>query len=120
MIKKNYTDVEEKQATLSDGTRVDGVTVRWLIDENIGAENFAMRRFEIEVGGKVPLHNHEQDHEIYILSGTGRFYNNKQQENKVKQGYVVYIPPNEKHGIDNLGKDNLVFICLVPYLKNKS
>lgn len=120
MIKKNYTDVEEKQATLSDGTKVEGVTVRWLIDENIGAKNFAMRRFEIEVGEKVPLHSHEQDHEIYILSGKGRFYNDKQQENFVMQGDVIYIPPNEKHGIDNLGKDNLVFLCLIPYLKNKN
>ncbi|MFW9941696.1 MAG: cupin domain-containing protein [Candidatus Thorarchaeota archaeon] len=118
MIKKNYTDVEEKQATLSDGTSVEGVTVRWLIDKEIGAKNFAMRRFEIEVGGKVPLHSHDQDHEIYILSGTGRFYNDKEQENKVTHGDVVYIPPNEKHGIDNLGKDKLIFICLVPYLKD--
>ncbi len=118
MIKKNYADVEEKQATLSDGTKVNGVKVRWLIDENIGARNFAMRRFEIEVGGKVPLHNHEQDHEIYILSGIGRFYNDKQQENNVMHGDVIYIPPNENHGIDNIGKDNLIFICLVPYLKN--
>jgi quercetin dioxygenase-like cupin family protein len=120
MIKKNYTDVEEKQATLSDGTKVEDVTVRWLIDKNSGASNFAMRRFEIKVGGKVPLHNHEQDHEIYILSGTGRFYNDKEQENKVMQGDIIYIPPNEKHGIDNLGKDNLIFICLVPYLENKN
>ena len=119
MIKKNYTDVEEQQATLSDGTKVEGVTVRWLIDENIGAKNFAMRRFEIEVGVKVPLHNHEQEHEIFILSGNGRFYNDKGQENNVMHGDIVYIPPNEKHGIDNLGEDKLVFICLVPYLKNK-
>jgi quercetin dioxygenase-like cupin family protein len=117
MIRKNYTDVEEKQAILSDGTKVEGVTVRWLIDENIGAKNFAMRRFEIKVGGKVPLHNHQQDHEIYILSGSGRFYNDKNEENRVNQGDIVYIPPNEKHAIDNLGEDNLVFICLVPYLK---
>lgn len=119
MIKKNYTEVEEKQATLSDGTEVKEVTVRWLIDENMGAKNFAMRRFEIKVDGKVPLHNHDQDHEIYILSGKGRFYNDKGEENDVAQGDIVYIPPNEKHGIDNLGKENLVFICLVPYLKNK-
>ncbi|MFX1427625.1 MAG: cupin domain-containing protein [Promethearchaeota archaeon] len=118
MIKKNYSDVEEKQATLSDGTQVEGVTVQWLIDENIGAKNFAMRRFEIEVGGKVPLHNHKQEHEIFVLSGTGRFYNDKEQEYDVKYGDIVYIPPDETHGIDNLGKDKFIFICLVPYLKN--
>lgn len=117
MIKKNYKDVQEKQATLSDGSEVENVTVRWLIDTNSGANNFAMRRFEIGVGGKVPLHNHPEDHEIYILSGSGKFYNDKGQEETVKNGDVIYIPSNEKHGIDNLGKDNLTFICLIPYLK---
>ncbi|MHA2005838.1 MAG: cupin domain-containing protein [Promethearchaeota archaeon] len=117
MIKKNYQDINEKQATLSDGRDVEGVTVRWLIDTNSGAKNFAMRRFEIIPGGNVPLHNHPEDHEIYILSGDGKFYDDKGKEENVKSGDVVYIPPNEKHGIDNLGNDNFVFICLVPYLK---
>jgi len=117
MIKKNYQEIEEKQATLSNGTKVEDVTVRWLIDKNLGAENFAMRRFEIKPGGKVPLHNHPQDHEIYILSGTGRFYNDKGMEEFAKNGDIVYIPPNEKHGIDNLGNENFIFICLVPYLE---
>ena len=44
MLKKNYKDVEEKEAVLTDGTKVDGIYIRWLIDENIGAKNFAMRR----------------------------------------------------------------------------
>jgi quercetin dioxygenase-like cupin family protein len=119
MIKKNYEDVQEKQAILSDGSKVENVTVRWLIDVNSGAKNFAMRRFEIGVGGKVPLHNHPEDHEIYILSGSGKFYNDKGQEETAKNGDVIYIPSNEKHGINNLGKDNLTFICLIPYLKEK-
>jgi quercetin dioxygenase-like cupin family protein len=118
MIRKNYNDVKSAKATLSNGTKVDDVTVRWLIDKNIGAENFAMRRFEIKVEGKVPLHNHPQEHEIYILSGKARFYNDENQEEIVKEGDVVFIPPNEPHGIDNLGKEKFIFICLIPYLKN--
>lgn len=119
MIKKNYKDVDSKQATLSDGTKVEDVTVRWLIDKNSGANNFALRRFEINPSGTVPLHNHPQDHEIYILSGTGKFYNDKGQEEVAAQGDVIYIPPNEKHGIDNLGEDNLIFLCVIPYFKDE-
>ncbi|MFX1326499.1 MAG: cupin domain-containing protein [Promethearchaeota archaeon] len=118
MIKKNYKDVSSKQATLSDGTKVEDVTVRWLIDQNSGAKNFALRRFEIKPSRKIPLHNHPQDHEIYILSGTGKFYNDKGQEEDTAQGDVIYIPPNEKHGIDNLGKDNLIFLCIIPYFND--
>jgi quercetin dioxygenase-like cupin family protein len=119
MIKKNYKDVESKQATLTDGTPVENVSVRWLIDENDGALNFAMRRFEIKPKTEVPLHNHIQDHEIFILSGDGKFYNDSGQEEIVKNGDILYIPPNEKHGIKNIGNSDLVFLCLIPYLKEK-
>ncbi|MHA1914359.1 MAG: cupin domain-containing protein [Promethearchaeota archaeon] len=117
MIRKNYNDVESVPATLSNGTKVEDVTFRWLIDKNVGAQNFAMRRFEIKVEGKVPLHNHPQEHEIYVLSGNAKFYNGKSHEEIVKEGDTVFIPPNESHGIDNLGKEKFVFICLIPYLE---
>ena len=117
MIKKNYRDIENSQATLTNGTLVKDVYVRWLIDENDGAYNFSMRRFEIKPNTNVPLHNHPQDHEIYILSGEGKFYNDSGQEEQAKSGDIVYIPPNEKHGIRNTGSSDLVFLCLIPYLK---
>ena len=119
MLKKNYKDVEEKEAVLTDGTKVEGIYIRWLIDENLGANNFAMRRIEIKPGLSVPLHNHPEEHEIYILEGNGKFYNDKGEEEIGSQGDFLYISPNENHGIENIGKDSLIFLCLIPYLKNK-
>jgi quercetin dioxygenase-like cupin family protein len=115
MLKKYYKDIENKPATLSNGIPVENVFVRWLIDEYDGAKNFAMRRFEIRPNGMVPIHNHPQDHEIYILDGTGVFYNDLKKV-EVRPGDAIYIPPNEKHGINNTGTENLVFLCLIPYL----
>lgn len=121
MLKKNYKDVEEKEAVLTDGTKVDGIYIRWLIDENIGAKNFAMRRIEVKPGDLgVPLHNHPEEHEIYILEGNGKFYNDQGEVEITSEGDFIYIPPNEKHGIDNIGKGSLIFLCLIPYLKNKN
>ena len=42
-----YLDVESEVA--EEGAK--GVTVRWLITKDIGAKNFAMRYFEIDVDG---------------------------------------------------------------------
>jgi len=120
MLKKNYRDVQAKPATLMDGTPVENVFVRWLIDEQTGAKNFAMRLFEIKPYTKVSLHNHPEEHEIYILSGTGNFYNVEGQEETANTGDFIYIPPNEKHGIDNIGEDSLIFLCLIPYLKSRN
>ncbi|MFX1502749.1 MAG: cupin domain-containing protein [Promethearchaeota archaeon] len=117
MLKKNYKDVEAQEAILADGTKANGIFIRWLIDENVGAKNFAMRRIEIKSGLSVPLHNHPEEHEIYILSGSGKFSNDKGDIEIVNQGDFVYIPSNEKHGMENIGEDKLIFLCLIPYLK---
>ncbi|MBY9010534.1 MAG: cupin domain-containing protein, partial [Candidatus Lokiarchaeota archaeon] len=54
--------------------------------------------------------------EIYILSGRGKFYNDSGTEEIVENGDVIYISPNEKHGIANIGKTDFIFLCSVPYL----
>jgi quercetin dioxygenase-like cupin family protein len=75
-----------------------------------------MRRFEIKPETEVPLHNHPQDHEIYVLSGKGKLFNDFGEVENVENGDVVYIPPNERHGIANVGKEDFIFLCLIPYL----
>ena len=76
-------------------------------------------RFEIKPKTEVPLHAHLQDHEIYILEGKGKFYNDSGTEEIVENGDVIYISPNEKHGIVNVGEHDFIFLCSVPYLKKK-
>jgi len=63
----HYQDVEAKRA--EEGAL--GLRVRWLITKNIGAENFAMRLFEMETGGYSPFHDHPWEHEVFILEGEG-------------------------------------------------
>ena len=117
MLKKNYQEIKEQEAVLADGTKVEGIYIRWLIDENVGAKNFAMRRIVVKPGLSVPLHNHAEEHEIYILSGTGKFSSDKGETEIAKEGDFLYIPPNEKHSIESIGEDKLIFLCLIPYLK---
>ena len=116
MLKKHFDDVQNKQATLHDGTVLPNVYVRWLVDNSDGAENYAMRRFEIKPGAEVPSHSHPEDHEIYVLQGKGKFMNDQGKTESAEPGDVFYIPPMEKHAIVNTGTDDFVFICIVPYL----
>ena len=51
----------------------EGVGIRWLISKEDGAENFAMRMFELERGGHTPLHTHPHEHEVFIVEGEGVF-----------------------------------------------
>lgn len=113
MIKKNFKDVKEEVVTKANAEKT---TIRWLITEDDGAKHMATRRFKIEPGGKIDLHNHPEEHHIYILHGEGTFL--RKDENSIigKAGDVVFIPSNEKHGMMNTGSVPLVFICVIPYL----
>jgi len=88
--------------------------VRWLISKKDGANNFAMRIFEIKPGGYTPFHQHDWEHEVFILKGKG-VTKDKDKETSFKQGDVFFVPPMEWHQFKNTGDELLRFICLIPY-----
>lgn len=93
-----------------------GLRVRWLIKQEDGAPNFAMRLFELQPKGHSPLHTHDWEHEVYILEGDCNVTCEGQEE-KASTGYVVFIPPKAKHQFTNVGKSTLKFLCLIPHHK---
>jgi mannose-6-phosphate isomerase-like protein (cupin superfamily) len=48
----------------------------------------------------------------YILRGHGVMHTNKQSE-KVKQGCAIYVPPDAVQYIENVGNEDLEYLCLV-------
>jgi len=64
----HFTDVDLEEPS-EEG--IKDMKVRWLISKKDGAENFAMRLFEIQPGGYSPLHQHDWEHEVFILDGSG-------------------------------------------------
>ena len=107
----HYTDVELEEPT-KEG--IKDVGVRWLISKKDGAKNFTMRLFEIKPGGNTPLHQHDWEHEIFVLEGNG-VARDKTDEKPVKQGDVLFVPPNEWHQIVNNNVKLMKIICLIPY-----
>lgn len=100
----------------SNEVRMDGVigtSIQWLASKTDGAPNFAMRRFTMRPGGKIPLHEHPWEHEIFILKGRGKaLYGDRAQD--ISEGDVIFIPGNEMHGYVNNGGEDLVFLCVIP------
>lgn len=108
----HYTDTEAKEA--DEGA--SKVKVRWVISKEMGAPNFAMRVFEVELGGYSPLHSHNWEHEVFILEGDGIVVS-QDGEKRFKPGDAVFVAPNEKHQFKNDGKKLVRFICVVPHAK---
>ncbi len=109
----NYKDVKP------DFPREEGlknVSIRWLISRKDGAKNFAMRYFEVGPGGHSPWHQHEWEHEMFILEGEGVAVK-QDGEIKFKAGDAFFVEPGEWHNFKNEGKKPLKFLCLIPLIK---
>ena len=109
----HYTDVDLETPSEQG---IQDVKVRWLISKKDGANRFAMRLFEIQPKGYTPLHQHEWEHEVFILEGQGTMHKETSEE-AFEKGDVFFIPPMEWHQFTNTGDSTLKFLCLIPYLK---
>lgn len=89
-----------------------GTTKQVLIDGD-EAPNFALRRFEIEPGGGMPLHTNKVEHEQYVLGGKAHIRIGD-REYDVGKDDVIYIPAGVPHSYDSTGDEPFVFLCVVP------
>ena len=106
----HYEEVGSQPVTMEGAS---GVTVRWLIGENDGAPNFAMRQFTLEPGGHTPRHIHPYEHEVFVIEGEGIIVEND-IELPLRAGDVVFVKPDDVHQFRNTGSAPLKFLCLIP------
>jgi len=104
------SDVAKSQVNV-EGAR--GVEIRVLIGKQDGAKNFVMRMFEVRPGGHTPLHEHQHEHEVFVVDGQGAVVC-EGQEQAIEKGFAVFVPGGQKHCFKNTGKSVLSFLCLVP------
>jgi quercetin dioxygenase-like cupin family protein len=107
----------EKSSNISKcSVEIEGakdVGVRWLISKDDGAENFAMRMFELQVGGHTPLHTHQHEHEVFVIEGQGTFVY-EGQEHQFGPEYVIFVPAGSEHQFKNTGDSIMRMLCLIP------
>ena len=90
-----------------------GARMRLLIGPEDAAPNFYMRHFEVESGGCTPHHEHDYEHEIYVLAGTG-VAKTVEGDRPFQTGDVVFVPANEMHQFCNTSDGTCEFLCLIP------
>jgi quercetin dioxygenase-like cupin family protein len=110
-MRVNHYQQMEQVSVAMEGS--SGCKVRWLVDETVGAPNFAMRQYEVSPGGYTPRHSHPYEHEVFVLEGQGEVFEGD-VPHSLAPGDVVLITPNETHQFRNTGSAPLKFLCLVP------
>ncbi|MEX0777730.1 MAG: cupin domain-containing protein [Phycisphaeraceae bacterium] len=113
MLIKRADDVEPQMMTMPGAA---GVCMRLMIGRQDGAPNFSMRMFEVNPGGHTPLHQHNYEHEVLVIEGSGQVVSGigGSTIRPVQAGHVVFVPANEMHQFRNTGAAPFKFMCLVP------
>ena len=109
-----WRDMDPVQVEVEGATNT---TIRVLVGPNVGAPNFIMRLFEIGPGGQTPFHEHEWEHEMFVLAGKGVCVL-EDREVPLEPDDAVFMPGGEKHCFRNTGGEILRVICLIPASKS--
>ena len=78
-------------------------------DDGLPTRNFMMGYVVIYPGGKVPEHEHVQEEVYTVLQGHGEMIINGEKQ-PMEAISSVYIPPNAKHSLVNVGDEDLVMM----------
>lgn len=74
--------------------------------------NFIMRVFTVKPGGHTPRHEHDFEHQIYVLNGKGRL--SGVMDADLAPGDAVYVQSGDLHSFENVGDEPFSFICVIP------
>jgi quercetin dioxygenase-like cupin family protein len=86
-----------------------GKVTRIMMDPVLGSKHVAMGITIYPVGEKGGSHSHTGEETIAILKGKAKVSNAKEQQ-IIEAGDVVYLPPDEKHIMENAGGEELQFL----------
>ena len=112
MYIKNYRELPVET------TEVEGLTVRWGINKDQGATNFSMRLLELAPMKSTPMHQHDSEHEIYVLVGKGEV-ETPDKVVPIREGSIIYVAPNEIHKFNNTGASILRMVDAVMFPSKK-
>ncbi len=92
----------------------DSTILRELLHPDKQAINlrYSLAHAVLPVGETSQPHSLITSEVYYIMSGSGEMHIND-ESHEIEAGDTVYIPPDAKQFLRNIGKEPIVFICIV-------
>ncbi len=92
------------------------VTMQLMLGREDQTPTFAMRQFQVQPQGHTPRHQHNYEHEAFILEGQGQIIGGIDGSTirPIGPGDAIFIAANEMHQFRNTGTQVLRFLCLIP------
>jgi quercetin dioxygenase-like cupin family protein len=117
MIIRRANEVRELDVEKIVGVSGIKMTVKWMIDKNVGGEEyghrFAVRYFTMAPGGEYPMHKHHYVEAVFLITGKLAFADQSGNWVEIGPGDVVYTARWEEHALKNVGQETAAFICCI-------
>jgi mannose-6-phosphate isomerase-like protein (cupin superfamily) len=81
------------------------------VNDNIEI-NYSLAHAIVKPGEITLKHKLKNSEVYYILQGEGIMYIDDESKH-VREKHAIYIPPHSLQHIENTGKEDLIFICIV-------
>jgi len=102
------------EAPLAPVARARGARMAVLVGPEQGAPSFVTRRFTLAPGGRIPAHRHPTlEHEQVVVRGE-MVLTMDGRNRVVRAGDAVFLPAGCAHAYENLGTEEVEFICVIP------
>jgi mannose-6-phosphate isomerase-like protein (cupin superfamily) len=89
---------------------LDGLVSHILLEEgDAPGGELSITWVDVEPGGEQKPHSHGPQQVYVITRGAGRMRVGE-EEREVREGQMVFIPPETEHGIVNTGNDVLTYV----------
>ncbi len=111
-VRKSAKAVDWREVSAGKGARS-----QVLLGPDDGTPHFAMRRFQMDVGGGMPLHTNTVEHEQFVLRGRARIRIGE-RIHEVGPEDVLFIPAGVPHAYEVL-EGPFEFLCMVPNLPDR-
>ncbi|WP_036477963.1 cupin domain-containing protein [Myxosarcina sp. GI1] len=104
----------QKLSEMAEFVAGDGTQLRELLhpDKQSLELGYSLAWASVPVGQTSLPHSLEFSEVYYLIGGRGKMFIDDETR-EVEAGDAIYIPPNAKQYIQNLGEEPLVFICIV-------
>ena len=84
-----------------------------LTSQELGDKCAMFAKVTIPPGASIGVHFHKGNTETYHIIQGEALYNDNGKEMKIGVGTTTFCPDGEQHGIENVGKDDLIFMALI-------
>jgi len=80
-----------------------GTVARKLVGKRNGAKNCALWYGEVESGGEVEAHIHEENEETFVVLEGECLFRIGDEEHRLSKGSVAFVPMNHRHELSFTG-----------------